>query len=113
MEEKEYRELVNNLQKKDLNIFDPMIILAAIGIAGEGGEILDNVKRAMNYGIPFDIKNCKEEMGDLLFYMTVLMNQFNWSIEDLRKANSQKLLKRYPSGYNDSAAIVRADKNAD
>lgn len=113
MDEKEYRKFVDNLQKKDLDIFDPMIIFATIGIAGEGGEILDNVKRAMCYGVPFDVKNCKEEMGDLLFYMTILMNKFNCSIEDLRNINSQKLLKRFPLGYTDEAAVVRADKNAE
>ena len=112
MTEKEYRKFVDDLQKKDLDIFDPMIILAVIAIAGEGGEILDNVKRAMCYRVPFDVKNCKEEMGTLLFYMALLMNKFGWTMEDLRNSNSQKLLKRYPQGYTDEAAVARADKNA-
>jgi NTP pyrophosphatase (non-canonical NTP hydrolase) len=83
---------------------------AAVGIAGEAGEVLDAVKKTWIYGKELDRENLLEESGDLLFYIVALLTENGFTLEDAMQANIEKLKKRYPEGYTDSAAIERADK---
>lgn len=83
---------------------------AAVGIAGEAGEVLDAVKKTWIYGKELDRENILEESGDLLFYITALLTENGFTLEDAMEYNIKKLEKRYPDGYTDSAAIERLDK---
>jgi len=83
---------------------------AAVGICGEAGELIDNVKKTWVYNKPQDGVNVVEELGDLLFYFTAMCCLHGLSLEQLEKANMEKLNKRYPQGYSDLAAQRRADK---
>lgn len=83
---------------------------AAVGISGEAGELLDAVKKAWAYQKSLDVANVHEELGDILFYVQAMCNQFGWTFESVIKANVVKLIKRYPTGYSDQAAQDRADK---
>lgn len=83
---------------------------AAVGISGEAGELLDAVKKIWIYNKPEDRMHMIEECGDILFYMTALLDMMQVSITDLMCANMIKLTKRYPVGYSDQAAQDRADK---
>lgn len=86
------------------------IMHAAIGISGEAGEILDTAKKHWVYNKPLDIENLYEELGDLLFYTTALMIITGIDLEEVLVRNVEKLKKRYPDGYTDTAAQARADK---
>jgi NTP pyrophosphatase (non-canonical NTP hydrolase) len=83
---------------------------AALGIAGEAGEIVDAVKKTWIYDKALDLENVKEEAGDLLFYLVAIGKLCGFSLEDAMRYNMAKLAKRYPSGYTNEAAIARADK---
>lgn len=84
---------------------------AATGCATEGGEILDNSKKAWAHGKPIDVLNLVEELGDQLFYMQKIMNMLGLTIADIQRANMHKLMQRYPSGkYSDADAQARLDK---
>lgn len=85
---------------------------AAVGVAGEAGELLDMVKKSWIYGKDFDHENLIEECGDLLFYIAAALDQHGYTLSDAAKANYAKLEKRYPVGYTDQAAQERADKAA-
>lgn len=89
------------------------ILHGAVGVAGEGGELLDAIKKCWIYNKPMTQEvreNLKEEMGDALFYIQHICNVLGWTIDDVIDANMEKLKKRYPNGYTDKAAIERADK---
>lgn len=83
---------------------------AAVGISGEAGEIMDALKKAWVYGKPLDEQNILEEAGDILFYLQALLLECGFSIPDAMYHNIEKLKKRYPEGWNQAAAIARADK---
>lgn len=94
---------------------------AAIGCAGEGGELLDCVKKVFIYGKDWvapdsktgqtALENLVEELGDFRFYYQKLLNMLGLSDEDIQAANFVKLSKRYASGhYTDAQALARADK---
>ena len=88
---------------------------AVFGISGEGGEVLDQIKKHIFYNKPLDMDNVVEELGDTEFYLEALRSKLDITREQTLEANMQKLVKadnaRYKNGYSDDAAIARADKN--
>jgi NTP pyrophosphatase (non-canonical NTP hydrolase) len=87
-----------------------LMVHASMGIAGEAGEVVDAIKKAWIYGKELDRENILEECGDLMFYITALLTETGYTLEEAMQANMAKLAKRYPQGYTDKAAIDRADK---
>ena len=84
----------------------------AIGISGEAGELLDAIKKAAIYRKPLDIHNVKEEIGDVLFYITGLLQSIGIDMETVIAENVAKLSLRYQSlSYSNAAAIQRMDKS--
>jgi NTP pyrophosphatase (non-canonical NTP hydrolase) len=83
----------------------------ALGVAGESGELVDAIKKWAIYNRDLDITNVKEEIGDLLFYLTGLAELLGIQLTDVIDMNVEKLRKRYESlSYSDSQAIERKDK---
>jgi len=90
---------------------DLRLLHAALGIAGEAGELCDAIKRHVIYEKKLDVDNVVEELGDLLFYMQDLMNQLQVSGSVIVAANYYKLRERYKKlEYSNEAAVARADK---
>lgn len=104
-----YKHFVQHLSKK-MPTFGDDLMHAAIGIAGEAGELLDAVKKTWVYNKVLDRANVVEELGDLNFYMQHLQNLLQISDDEIVEANIAKLRKRYAEGYSDKAAQERVDK---
>jgi NTP pyrophosphatase (non-canonical NTP hydrolase) len=86
------------------------LIHASGKLASEAGEMIDPIFGAWTYGRPLDHVNILEEAGDILFYLQAILNTLGFTMQEVRDSNYSKLLKRYPAGYTDTAAIERADK---
>ena len=86
------------------------LLHAAIGIAGEEGELLDAVRKHVFDGEPIDRENVIEELGDIDFYLTAARLAAKTDLGEVLTYNQAKLSKRYESGYSDKAARERADK---
>lgn len=69
---------------------------AIIGISTEAGEALDAVKKAMIYGRELNLVNLDEEIGDLLWYITLYAKQRNLGLDYFAALNFAKLSLRYP-----------------
>lgn len=105
-----YAEFVRALLKQMATKEDDLMHAAA-GVSGEAGELLDAVKKTWVYGKPLDLANVKEEIGDILFYVTAMMNLLGLDENEIVYENVQKLEARYPGlTYSNEAAIARADK---
>jgi len=72
----------------------------ALGVAGEAGEVADLVKKHVGHGHPLDPDKVKKELGDVLWYVAVLAERCGFSLEDVARANVEKLRKRYPKGFD-------------
>lgn len=115
-----YRQFVAS-RAKELETSALCLHHATTGMCGEAGEALDITKKMWIYeqqlhttnkeGVTHE-KHLLEEMGDLLFYLTMLCIYLDVSLAELMQSNTAKLTKRYPTGYSDKAALERADKNA-
>lgn len=104
-----YDAFVAMLFKQDRT--DRMYLHAALGVAGEAGELADAVKKEFIYGKPRDRKNILEELGDLRFYIQATMMLYGISEQEVLQENANKLSIRYKSlRYSDEAAQSRADK---
>jgi len=117
MEYQTHREFVRKLCKagsviaEELTPEDCHRLHMAVGISGEAGELLDAIKKATIYRKQLDIANIVEECGDLLFYISGMLDSIGVDIESAIAANTSKLSIRYGKSYSDAAAIQRADKD--
>jgi NTP pyrophosphatase (non-canonical NTP hydrolase) len=104
-----YDMFVKQLFKGDSR--DNMLTHAALGIAGEAGELVDAIKKHVIYGKPLDLENVREEIGDIRFYIEALCNILDLHDQTIIQANMNKLAKRYKDlTYSSTSAIQRADK---
>ena len=77
-------------------------IYPTLGLVGEAGEVAEKVKKVIRdkNGI-FDEdskKSIKKELGDVLWYLSNLCNEFGFSLDDVALQNLEKLKLRSASG---------------
>lgn len=104
-------QYLNRLQS--MPAFKTALLHYTVGISTEAGELGDTLKRYIFYQQPLDVANIKEELGDLLWYMTRLASALGITLEEILEHNSEKLSKRYHSGkFTEEHATERADKDS-
>lgn len=72
---------------------------AALGLAGEAGEVVELIKKARFHGKPYDVDAIKKELGDVLWYVNQMTHAHGLSLAEIAQANIDKLRKRYPDGF--------------
>lgn len=98
----EYEEIADQLVGRDVRILH-----AIIGISTESGELSDAAKKAMFYGRSLDRVNLIEEVGDLLWYTAIILNECNVDFEDVMERNIAKLRVRFPGKFDPERAANR------
>lgn len=93
--------------KQRFTIKNIRLLHGAIGIATESGEFLDALKKHLYYGKSLDNTNLIEELGDLLFYISLCANVLGISLEEIKQINHNKLKARYDQKFSETAAIYR------
>lgn len=78
-----------------------------LGIHGESGEISDIFKKHYNQGHGLDLDHVVEEIGDTMFYMVNLCNILEINMNDVLQQNIDKLLRRYPDGFESERSTNR------
>lgn len=71
--------------------------LAALGIGGEAGECIEPVKKFLVHGASLDGYKLVLELGDLLWYISLMADTLGYGLEEVAQLNIDKLLERYPS----------------
>lgn len=97
MTEERYSDFVGQ-DTDDLSIRDADL-LAGLGMGGEGGEVCDFMKKLVFHHKTYDRGDLLKEMGDVLWYMTLIMRRHGMSIEEIMETNVRKLCHRYPDRY--------------
>ena len=77
-------------------------IYPTLGLVGEAGEVAEKVKKVIRdkKGI-FDEESkngIKKELGDVLWYLSNLCNEFEFNLEDVALQNLEKLKLRSAKG---------------
>lgn len=94
------RRLHNN---SNVNI--PLLLTAGVGLASEGGEFNEIVKKIFFQGKPLtedNIFHMKRELGDIIWYWTNACNALGLDPNEVIAENVNKLEARYPGGKFDA-----------
>ncbi|MBA3343069.1 MAG: nucleoside triphosphate pyrophosphohydrolase family protein [Gemmatimonadaceae bacterium] len=89
-----------------------MLNAAALGLAGESGEIADHVKKIMFHGHPLDDATrdkIAKELGDILWYCAMGARGVGMGLGEIATMNVEKLKKRYPGGFSAERSLNRPD----
>jgi NTP pyrophosphatase (non-canonical NTP hydrolase) len=78
-----------------------------IGISTEAGELLDAYKKHIYYKRELDLVNVKEEIGDIMWYIANFCTVMGIELDDLLRANLDKLKLRYPEKFDSHLAVNR------
>ena len=77
-------------------------IYPTLGLVGEAGEVAEKVKKVIrDKNSIFDEESklaIKKELGDVLWYLSNLCTEFNFSLEDVALNNLEKLKLRAAKG---------------
>lgn len=91
----------------------PQFLHAALGIAGEAGEVVDIIKKVAMYGKPLDRDHLIEEISDLVWYTNLMIDAVDTTWEEVFRRNIAKLEARYPDKQFDADRAINRDKEAE
>ena len=94
---------VLELQEQNLNV--SLLATAGIGLASEGGEFNEIVKKMLFQGKPFNEENrfhMKRELGDIIWYWINACRALGYDPNEVIAENVTKLESRYPGGHFDA-----------
>lgn len=78
------------------------------GMVGEIGE-LHSLYQKIYQGHEFDEAHAMKELGDLLWFIAEYCTANGWYLDDIATMNVDKLLARYPDGFEAERSIHRKD----
>ena len=72
------------------------LINNALGLTGEAGEVVDQVKKEIYLNRVLSREELVEELGDTLWHLAVLASARGICLEEVATYNIEKLKGRYP-----------------
>ena len=97
--------LINRMRELDKDTNVALLTTAAIGLASEGGEFNEIVKKMLFQGKPFNEDNrfhLMRELGDIIWYWTNACRALGYDPNEVIAENVRKLESRYPGGTFDT-----------
>lgn len=85
------------------------VLNAALGVAGEAGEVADMLKKVHFHRHDFDRDALKLELGDLLWYLSWLATLNGLSLDEIAQSNVNKLKSRYGEKFSPEASRDRQE----
>ena len=73
---------------------------ACLGLSGEVGEFNDMIKKHIFHEKELDIEHAKKELGDIMWYIALMCDSFDWELDEILQMNVDKLKARYPEGFD-------------
>ena len=98
------RQLTQRLDALDAKVNIALLLTGSIGIASEGGEFSEIVKKCVFQGKPMDdetVFHCKRELGDIMWYWISSCRALGLDPNEVIEENVNKLKARYPGGEFD------------
>ena len=89
-----------NCNHRALTAAEGELLNLALGVAGEGGELANLVKKQTFYGKPRDRDALIDELGDVLYYCAMLADHLGVTLEEVQERNIAKLRQRHGETFN-------------
>ena len=78
------------------------------GIVGEIGE-LHSLYQKVYQGHSFDQHHAMSELSDMLWFIAEYCTAMGWNLDDVMQYNIDKLIARYPDGFETDKSLHRAE----
>ena len=104
----EYQELAARTLGRD-RTHDQQLSNAALGLAGEAGEVAEVVKKHLFHAAPLDQDAVVSELGDCLWYVAAFTTALGLSLDEVAARNVEKLRRRYPDGFDPERSRHRTE----
>lgn len=75
------------------------------GLAGETGEVVELLKKEVRDG-KLDTQELALELGDVLYYLTMIANRNGFTLEQLQRRNVHKLELRNKLGKKNAKEVI-------
>lgn len=104
---------INEYQQRAMATLNPklterdVLINSVMGLCGESGEAIDIVKKWLAQGHPLDREHLAGELGDVAWYLAEAATALGMPLEDILRANLEKLERRYPDGFSTERSVGR------
>ena len=104
---------INDFQQKSTRTLNralpdsEQLLNMVIGLVGEAGEVLDLLKKHRYQGHDLNKKKLAEELGDVFYYLAGVATSVNIDLDKIAQGNIDKLMKRYPDGFNPEFSVNR------
>jgi len=85
----------------------PRFEYSAIGLMTESAKVLDLIKKSKKDMVPLDKNRVVEELGDLLWYLNLALDELDVSYEELMQSNIDKIGRKYPVGDKQAEQLIR------
>lgn len=76
------------------------LLEGVLGLTGETGEVSGLVKKGIFHEKGIDLEHLKKELGDCLWYVAMICEACGFNLDDVMQTNIDKLIARYPDGFN-------------
>ena len=106
---------INDYQRLAMTTLNPaldkkdVLINSVMGLCGESGEAIDVVKKWLAQGHELDRARLAKELGDVAWYLAEAATALDIPLEDILRANLDKLKARYPEGFSARKSIERSE----
>ena len=78
------------------------------GLVGEIGE-LHSLYQKVYQGHTFDKHHAMSELSDMLWFIAEYCTAMEWNLDDVMQYNIDKLIARYPNGFETDKSLHRAE----
>lgn len=103
----EYQELARRTQNKDI-LKSQRRMHALHGLAAEVGEI-HSIFQKLYQGHEYKQEKLIDEMGDVLWFLGELADSLDIKLDDVARHNIDKLIARYPDGFDVDHSVNRPE----
>ena len=98
----EFNDYQNQAKNTAIYPKDKAVVYPALGLAGEAGEVANKVKKIIrDDGNKINeslVQEISAEIGDCLWYISVLADDIGCKLSDIANANLEKLANRKEKG---------------
>lgn len=104
---KEYQKEASKTIQDYTKIKDAGSLIPFLGLIGEAGSVISELKKSLRDGDSYTNYNnkLKEELGDVLWYISTIATQYNLGLEDIANGNLDKIMDRFDNSVTSKFII--------